>query len=74
MIPGTLAAMMGAVVVERHISLDRSMYGSDQSASLESRGLEMMVDYIRTIPIVMGDGVKKVSDAELTNAAKLRYW
>ena len=74
MIPGTLAAMMGAVVVERHISLDRSMYGSDQSASLERRGLEMMVDYIRTIPVVMGDGVKKVSDAELTNAAKLRYW
>ena len=74
MIPGALAAMMGAVVVERHISLDRSMYGSDQSASLERRGLEMMVDYIRTIPIVMGDGVKKVSNAELTNAAKLRYW
>ncbi len=74
MIPGALAAMMGAVVVERHISIDRSMYGSDQSASLERRGLEMMVDYIRTIPVVMGDGVKKVSDAELTNAAKLRYW
>jgi N-acetylneuraminate synthase len=74
MIPGTLAAMMGAVVVERHISLDRAMYGSDQSASLERRGPEMMVDYIRTIPMIMGDGVKKVSDAELTNAAKLRHW
>ena len=74
MIPGTLAAMMGAVAVERHISLSRAMYGSDQSASLEKRGLEKMVDYIRTIPIVMGDGVKRVSDAEMANSRKLRYW
>ena len=65
---------MGAVAVERHISLDRSMYGSDQAASLEKRGLESMVDYIRTIPIVMGDGAKRVSDAELAISKKLRYW
>jgi N-acetylneuraminate synthase len=74
MIPGALAAAMGAVAVERHISLDRAMYGSDQAASLEKRGLDLMVDYIRTIPVVMGDGVKRVSDAELANAKKLRYW
>jgi len=74
MIPGALAAAMGAVAVERHISLDRAMYGSDQAASLETRGLDLMVDYIRTIPLLIGDGVKRVSDAELANAKKLRYW
>lgn len=74
MMPSVIAATMGAVAVERHISLDRSMYGSDQSASLEIRGLEMMVSYIRTIPVVLGDGIKKISDVESKNAAKLRYW
>ena len=74
MIPGALAAVMGAVAVERHISLDRAMYGSDQAASLEKRGLELMVKYVRTISRVMGDGVKRISDVELENAKKLRYW
>lgn len=74
MIPGTLAALMGAVAVERHVTLDRAMYGSDQAASLERPGLYKMVDYIRTVTTVMGDGTKKVSEAEATNAKKLRYW
>ncbi len=74
MIPTVFAALMGAVAVERHITLDRAMYGSDQAASLEKRGLEMVVGYIRSIPIVLGDGVKRVSDGEDKNAAKLRYW
>jgi len=74
MIPGVIAAAMGAVAVERHITLDRAMYGSDQAASLERRGLEVMAGYIRTIPIVLGDGIKKVTDTEEANARKLRYW
>ncbi len=74
MVPGVLAAMMGAVAVERHITLDRAMYGSDQAASLEKRGLEMLTSYVRTIPLVMGDGVKRVTPAEAANAKKLRYW
>ena len=74
MIPGTLAALMGAVAVERHITLDRAMYGSDQAASLERPGLYKMVDYIRTVATVIGDGTKRVSEAEVTNAKKLRYW
>ncbi|MDA2936656.1 N-acetylneuraminate synthase family protein [Acidobacteria bacterium AH-259-A15] len=74
MIPGVLATMMGAVAVERHITLDRAMYGSDQAPSLEKRGLELLVSYLRTIPIVMGNGVKIVTSAELANAKKLRYW
>jgi N-acetylneuraminate synthase len=74
MFPGVLAAMMGAVAIERHITPDRAMYGSDQAASLEKRGLELLVGGIRTIPIVMGDGVKHITPAELANAQKLRYW
>jgi N-acetylneuraminate synthase len=74
MVPSVLAAAMGAVAIERHVTLDRAMYGTDQAASIEKRGLEMLVGYIRTIPLVAGDGVKRVSDVELTNAAKLRYW
>jgi N-acetylneuraminate synthase len=74
MIPALIAATLGAVAIERHITLDRAMYGSDQAASLEKRGLEMLVGYLRTIPSVMGDGVKRVSPAEAVNATKLRYF
>ena len=74
MVPALLAAMMGAVAIERHITLDRAMYGSDQAASLEKRGLEMLVGYTRTIPLVMGDGIKRITSAERANAEKLRYW
>jgi N-acetylneuraminate synthase len=74
MIPGVLAAMLGAVAIERHITLDRAMYGTDQAASLEKRGLELLVSYVRTIPLVLGDGVKRITPGEEANARKLRYW
>ncbi len=74
MIPGVLAAMMGAVAIERHITLDRAMYGSDQAASLEKRGLELLMSYVRTIPTALGDGVRRITADELANAEKLRYW
>lgn len=74
MIPGVLATMMGAVAIERHITLDRAMYGSDQAASLEKRGLELLMSYIRTIPVTLGDGLHGITDDELSNAKKLRYW
>jgi N-acetylneuraminate synthase len=74
MVPSVIAATLGAVAIERHITLDRAMYGTDQAASIEKRGLEMILSYVRTIPLVVGDGVKRVSDGELKNAAKLRYW
>lgn len=74
MMPSVIAAMLGAVAVERHITLDRAMYGSDQAASLERRGLELMVSYIRAIPEVLGDGIKSVTSAEMITAEKLRYW
>lgn len=72
--PSIMAAMMGAVVIERHITLDRAMYGSDQAASLELPGLLNLMGSIRKIPACVGDGVKRVIPAEAAVAKKLRYW
>ena len=66
------AAMLGASSIERHITLDRAMYGSDQAASLEPEGLFRMVRDIRNIDSVLGDGVKKIWDSELPAKKKLR--
>ncbi|WP_326692766.1 MULTISPECIES: N-acetylneuraminate synthase family protein [unclassified Streptomyces] len=69
----TLAAVaLGAVFVERHITLDRAMWGSDQAASVEPQGLQRLVRDIRTIEESLGDGVKKVYDSELQPMRKLR--
>lgn len=67
-----VAVMLGATSIERHITLDRSMYGSDQAASLEPEGLFRMVRDIREIPIILGDGKKKIWDSELPAQKKLR--
>ncbi|GEB52414.1 N-acetylneuraminate synthase [Streptomyces cacaoi] len=69
----TLAAVaLGAVFVERHITLDRAMWGSDQAASVEPQGLQRLVRDIRTIEESLGDGVKQVYDSELAPMRKLR--
>jgi N-acetylneuraminate synthase len=69
----TLAAVvMGATFVERHITLDRTMWGSDHAASLEPLGLDRLVRDIRTIEAAIGDGVKHVYDSELPIREKLR--
>lgn len=72
--PSVIAAMMGAVAIERHVTLDRAMYGSDQAASLELPGLINLVAMIRKIPDCLGDGVKRVIPGEAAVAKKLRYW
>ena len=72
--PSVVAAALGAVAIERHITFDRAMYGSDQAASLEKSGLESMVAQIRKIPVILGDGVKRISPGEASVAKKLRYW
>lgn len=72
--PSVIAAAQGAVAIERHITLDRAMYGSDQSASLEEAGLRDMVAMIRKIPVVLGDGKKRITAKEAGVAGKLRYW
>jgi N-acetylneuraminate synthase len=72
-LPTTLAAVcMGASLVERHITLDRAMWGTDQAASVEPRGLERLVQYIRDVEIAMGDGVKTVYESERAVMKKLR--
>ncbi|MBZ4019454.1 N-acetylneuraminate synthase family protein [Streptomyces purpurogeneiscleroticus] len=69
----TLAAVaLGATFVERHITLDRAMWGSDQAASVEPGGLQRLVRDIRTIEESLGDGVKKVYESELGPMKKLR--
>ena len=72
--PSTFAVAMGAVAVERHITMDRAMYGSDQSASLEPLGFKNMTEKIRMFNLVHGDGVKKITEEEQKIAEKLRYW
>jgi N-acetylneuraminate synthase len=66
------AVMSGATSIERHITLDRAMYGSDQAASLGPEGLFRMVRDVRTLDIILGDGKKKIWDSELPAQKKLR--
>ena len=66
------AVMLGATSIERHITLDRSMYGSDQSASLEKSGLDRLVRDIRRLDLILGDGIKRVWDSEIPVMKKLR--
>jgi N-acetylneuraminate synthase len=73
-VPSIAAAAMGITALERHITLDRTMYGSDQSASLEKRGLEILVTGVRSVEKALGDGKKVFGDAEKSVASKLRYW
>ena len=69
----TIASIcLGATIIERHITLDRTMYGSDQAASLEPAGLERMVRDIQGVEAIMGDGEKRVWDSEIPVKKKLR--
>lgn len=72
--PSIVAGVMGAVAIERHITLDRTMWGTDHAASLEKPGLSQLVNALRKIPIVSGDGVKKEVPGESQMASKMRYW
>ena len=66
------AVALGAVLVERHITLDRSMWGSDQAASVEPEGMRRLVRDIRVLEASLGDGIKRVYPGELTAMRKLR--
>ncbi len=72
LIPSVVAVSLGACMVERHITLDRAMWGSDQAASVEPGGFERLVKYIRVTEASLGDGVKKVYESELSSMKKLR--
>ena len=66
------AVLLGATSIERHITLDRSMYGSDHAASLEPAGLQRLVRDIRLLDIIKGDGIKNVWPSELPKLKRLR--
>ena len=64
LVPSAVAVALGACMVERHLTLDRAMWGSDQAASVEPGGFERLVKYIRVTEAALGDGVKKVYESE----------
>jgi N-acetylneuraminate synthase len=66
------AVTLGATSIERHITLNRAMYGSDQAASIEVGSLANFVESIRKIPLIMGDGIKLLTDKENAVRSKLR--
>jgi N-acetylneuraminate synthase len=72
LVPSAVAVALGACLVERHITLDRAMWGSDQSASVEPQGIEHLVKYIRVTEQALGDGVKHVYESEQSSLSKLR--
>ena len=73
-LPSVEAAVLGATCIERHITLDRAMYGSDQAASLQKNGLRDLVNSVRKSEIVLGNGEKTIIPEEIEVAKKLRYW
>ena len=66
------AAALGITSLERHITMNRAMYGSDQSASIEPTGFKMLVESVRIIDNAMGDGIKSILEAEIPIAENLR--
>jgi N-acetylneuraminate synthase len=72
--PSIIAASIGAVVIERHVTLDRSMWGTDQSASLEPQGLHYLSSVLHKIPTVLGQKEKIYLESERKAAKNLRYW
>ena len=72
LVTSAVVIALGACLVERHITLDRALWGSDQAASVEPGGFERLVKYIRVTEQALGDGVKKVYSSELPSLRKLR--
>jgi N-acetylneuraminate synthase len=73
-LPSVLAAALGAVAIERHVTLDKTMYGSDQAASIDGNELKLLVSQVRRVSLIMGDGIKAVTEKEIEVAKKLRYF
>ena len=74
LLPSVVAIGLGAKVIERHFTLDRSMYGSDQSASMEPHGLAQLCSIAHRAEEIIGDGIKSISEKEAACMRKLRYW
>ncbi len=74
LVPSAVAVALGACLVERHVTLDRAMWGSDQAASVEPQGVRTMVKYIRVTEKSLGDGVKTVFESEKNSMNRLRRY
>ncbi len=74
LVTSALAVAMGACLLERHVTLDRAMWGSDQAASVEPQGVRTLVKYIRVTEKAIGDGEKKVYESEQSSLNKLRRY
>jgi len=72
--PSIIAASIGAVAIERHVTLDRSMWGTDQSASLEPQGLKYLASVLGKLQTVLGNSEKVFLESEKKAAKNLRYW
>ena len=72
--PSIIAYMLGARYIERHITLDRSMWGTDQSASLSGDGMKNLSNILKKSPFVLGDGVKRFHKEEKQMLKKFKYW
>jgi N-acetylneuraminate synthase len=70
--PSMIAVYLGAKIVERHVTLSHDMWGSDQAASLEVHGMDMLHKRIKNIDTMMGDGVKRITEKEMASRKKLR--
>jgi len=69
--PPLFAVALGAMVIERHITLDHTMWGTDQSSSVEPMGMDMLYKRIRNIKQILGDGIKRITENELMVRKKL---
>lgn len=72
--PSIIASLLGATVIERHITLDRSNWGTDQASSLSEDGIKLFTSIIKKIPIMLGDGKKKIIKEEKKMLKKFKYW
>jgi len=72
--PSLMAVVLGAVAIERHITLNRAMWGTDQAASLEFNGMKQLVDFIRKFEICYGNGIKKITKEEKKKLSDQKYW
>ena len=72
--PSVAAWFLGADYIERHITLDRTMFGTDQAASLSEPGIRELTTLLNKFPMMMGDGIKKISKEEKNLIKKFRYW
>ena len=72
--PSVLASVLGACAIERHVTLDRTMWGTDQSASLEFNGMKQLVELIRKAEVSVGNGIKKIISEEKKKINDQKYW